>query len=82
MCPESVRLAYNIASRNNKVTAQVIVANEFPMLKRDYGVMIVPKIWVNDRVYTDGAPPERLMLMALKQALNMNIQPGKLIISR
>jgi hypothetical protein len=45
-------------------------------------VVTLPKIWVNDRVYVDGAAPTRDMMALtlvgmIKQALDESIPPGK-----
>lgn len=41
-----------------RVTADVIVANDFPRLAERYEVMAVPKVVINDAVSFEGALPE------------------------
>jgi predicted DsbA family dithiol-disulfide isomerase len=41
-----------------RVTADVIVANDFPRLAERYEVMAVPKVVINDTVSFEGALPE------------------------
>jgi predicted DsbA family dithiol-disulfide isomerase len=41
-----------------RVTADVIVANDFPRLAERYDVMAVPKVVINDTVSFEGALPE------------------------
>jgi hypothetical protein len=45
-------------------------------------VVTVPKIWVNDKVYIDGAAPTRDMMALtlvgmIEQALDESVPPGK-----
>ena len=41
-----------------RVTADVIVVNDFPRLAERYEVMAVPKVVINDAVSFEGALPE------------------------
>ena len=41
-----------------RVTADVIVVNDFPQLAERYEVMAVPKVVINDTVSFEGALPE------------------------
>jgi hypothetical protein len=48
-----------------------------------FGVVTVPKIWVNDKIYIDGAAPSREMMAMtfvkmMEQALDPSIPKGKL----
>jgi hypothetical protein len=52
-------------------------------LSQDFDVTVVPKIWVNDKIYIDGAAPtremmEKALIMMIMQALDENNPPGKL----
>ncbi|MCJ7500177.1 thioredoxin family protein [bacterium] len=52
-------------------------------MSQKYKVVTVPKIWVNDKVFIDGAAPTREMMAAtfvrmIEQALDDSIPPGKL----
>lgn len=63
-----MRLAQHMAIASPHVTAQAIDASEFPELSRQYQVMAVPKVVINDRVQFEGALPEREFLNAVLQA--------------
>ncbi len=52
------------------------------MLSKEYEVVTVPKIWVNDKIYVDGAAPTRDMMALtlvkmIEQALDKSVPPGK-----
>jgi predicted DsbA family dithiol-disulfide isomerase len=59
-----------VASKN--VRADCIDAGEFPDLARQYRVMAVPKVVINDRVQFEGALPEREFLKAVLEAVGSN----------
>jgi hypothetical protein len=51
-------------------------------LSQQFEVVTVPKIWVNDRIYIDGAAPTRDMMATtfvkmIEQALDQSIPKGK-----
>jgi hypothetical protein len=51
-------------------------------LSQKFEVVTVPKIWVNDRIYIDGAAPTRDMMATtfvkmIEQALDQSIPKGK-----
>jgi len=51
-------------------------------LSQKFEVVTVPKIWVNDRIYIDGAAPTRDMMATtfvkmIEQALDPSIPKGK-----
>jgi predicted DsbA family dithiol-disulfide isomerase len=58
-----------LAMENEHITADAIDATEFPELSRQYQVMSVPKIVINDRVEFTGAQPEPAFIAAIQQAL-------------
>ncbi len=58
-----------MAIESERVTADVIEANEFPDLSDRYQVSGVPKIVINDRVELLGAQRENRLLEAVKAAL-------------
>lgn len=60
--------------------AQVFETREYPKVGDQFRVFVVPKLWFNDRVWVDGSAPERLMVVAARQALDTSIPPGVLII--
>ena len=52
-------------------------------MSQRFEVVTVPKIWVNDKVYIDGAAPSREMMAMtfvrmMEQALDPSIPKGKL----
>jgi glutaredoxin-like protein len=61
-CPVSAAMAHKFAAENEKITADVVDAGEFPQLAIKYGVMGVPKVVVNDKVEFVGAVPENVFL--------------------
>lgn len=51
-------------------------------MSQKFEVVTVPKIWVNDRIYIDGAAPTRDMMATtfvkmIEQALDQSIPKGK-----
>ncbi len=65
-----MRLAQHMAVASSQVRADCIEATEFPDLSRQYAVMAVPKIVINERVQFEGALPERQFLDAVLRAVN------------
>lgn len=57
-CPKAVRMAHMMAMESDKVTADMVMANEFPQLSNQYNVMAVPKIVINEDTSFEGAIPE------------------------
>jgi len=57
-CPKAVRMAHMMAMESDKVTADMVMANEFPQLSSQYNVMAVPKIVINEDTSFEGAIPE------------------------
>lgn len=55
-----------------RVTADVIEANDFPDMARLYQVRAVPRIVINDKVAFDGALPEQMFLTQIERALGSN----------
>ena len=51
-----------------RVTADVIVVNDFPQLGERYDVMAVPKVVIDDTVSFEGALPESEFLEFLAEA--------------
>ena len=47
-CPSAARTAHQLAMASPRVTADVIVANDFPELAERYGVMAVPRVVIDD----------------------------------
>jgi hypothetical protein len=68
------------------MTVLIYGSHEYPELSQKFEVVTVPKIWVNDKIFIDGAAPTREMMAAtfvrmIEQALDDSIPPGKLRIS-
>jgi len=57
-CPRAVRMAHMMAMESDRVTADVVMANEFPQLSNEYNVMAVPKVIINEDTSFEGAIPE------------------------
>ncbi len=65
------------------MTVLIYGSHEYPELSQKFEVVTVPKIWVNDKIFIDGAAPTREMMAAtfvkmIEQALDDSIPPGKL----
>jgi protein-disulfide isomerase len=58
-----------MAQVSERITADVIEANEFPALSQRFQVMSVPKTVVNGEQELIGAQPEARLLAAIKAAL-------------
>jgi len=68
-----------MAMESNRVTADVIEANEFGGYSARYAVQAVPKTVVNDRVEFLGAMPEARFLQEVLRAVvpeNGSAAPG------
>ena len=52
-----------------RVTADLVIANDFPHLAQRYDVMAVPKVVMNDVVSFEGALPEGEFVKALREAV-------------
>ena len=72
-----------MAGLSSKVTILIYGSREYVDLSQKFEVVTVPKIWVNDKIYIDGAAPTREMMAAtfvkmIEQALDESIPKGKL----
>jgi len=67
-CPRAVRTAHMMAMASTNVTADMVMANEFPHLVNRYGVMAVPKVVLNESTSFEGAIPEEDFLSFVMQA--------------
>lgn len=68
-CPSSAVLASRMAMKSERVTSEVIEANEFQELSRRFGVQGVPRTVINGNLYAEGALPESMVVNALRKAL-------------
>ena len=64
-----MRLAQHMSIASDRVRSECVEATQFPELSRQYQVMAVPKIVINDRVEFEGAIPERDFLNAVLKAV-------------
>ena len=48
MCPDTVVAAQHIAAKNKNVTAEIYDVHHFEKLKKQYNIMSVPCILIND----------------------------------
>ena len=64
-----MRTAHQLAMAGPRVTADLVVANDFPHLAQRYDVMAVPKVVMNDTVSFEGALPEADFVKALQDAV-------------
>jgi glutaredoxin-like protein len=67
-CTRAVRTAHMMAMESEKVTASMVMANEFPDLSNRYSVMAVPKVVLNEETSFEGAIPEEDFLSFVDQA--------------
>ncbi len=72
-----------MAYKSPRITTQIVGVHNFPEKSAEYQVTLVPKIWVNDRIYIDGAAPtpemmEMALVLMIKQSLDPSIPKGKL----
>jgi len=63
-----VRLAYQFAIANDKVTADGVEITGYPDLAQKYRVSSVPKTVINEKVEFVGAGPENMLLQHVQQA--------------
>jgi glutaredoxin-like protein len=57
-CPAAVRVGHQLALASERVTADMVMATEFPHVSQRYGVMAVPKVVINETRAFEGALPE------------------------
>jgi len=69
-CPRSVVLAHHMAMVSDRVTADMVEAQEFPDLSRKYKVMGVPRTVVNEDFHQEGAAPENMIIDLIRKAVS------------
>ena len=67
------------------MTVLIFGSHEYKELSQEFEVVTVPKIWINDRIYIDGAAPTREMMATtfvkmIEQALDQSIPKGKFLL--
>ncbi len=68
-CPSSAVMAHRMAAYSSKVNADVIEANEFMELSRQYQVQGVPRTVINETYSVEGSQPESYLIEGLKKHL-------------
>jgi glutaredoxin-like protein len=66
-CPRAVVLAHHMALLNERITADMVEAQEFPELSQKYRVMGVPRTIINEDHHQEGAAPENMILDLIKK---------------
>jgi glutaredoxin-like protein len=69
-CPRAVILAHKLALASDKITADVVEANEFPELSNRYQVYGVPRTVINEVVHIEGALPEAELVAKMMKVLD------------
>lgn len=67
-CPRAVHTAHMLAIASDNITADMVMAPEFPHLANRYDVMSVPKVIINEKISFEGAVPEEEFVDFLMQA--------------
>ena len=67
-CPRAVHTAHMVAIASESITADMVMAPEFPHLANRYDVMAVPKVIINEKISFEGAVPEEEFVNFLMQA--------------
>jgi glutaredoxin-like protein len=68
-CPSAAVLASRMARLSDRVRSEVIEANEFPELSREFRVQGVPRTVINGIFFAEGSLPENMMVNALRAGL-------------
>ncbi len=66
-CPKAVILAHHMAMVSDKVTADMVEAQEFPEMSQKYKVMGVPRTVINEKYHQEGAAPEKMIIQLLEK---------------
>jgi glutaredoxin-like protein len=64
-CPQAVLLAHRLALASDRITADMVEAQEFPELANRYEVYGVPRTVINETVHLEGARPEAAVVAEL-----------------
>jgi glutaredoxin-like protein len=70
-CPRAVILAHHMAMVSDRVTADMVEAQEFPEMSQKYKVMGVPRTVINEKYHQEGAAPEKMIIQLIK-----NVEAG------
>jgi len=74
-CFPAVILAHQMALESDRITADMVEAEEFPSLAIKYKVMGVPRTVVNETHHQEGAAPERMIMDLIKKAETEGARP-------
>jgi glutaredoxin-like protein len=72
-CPTAVHGAHVLARGSERVTADMVMAGEFPDLAQRYGVMAVPKTVINGTHAFEGAVPDEDVVRAVLEAVGAEV---------
>jgi glutaredoxin-like protein len=61
-CSSAVAMAHRMALENDRITADMVNAQEFPQLAQKYSVFAVPKVVINEAIQFEGSLPEDTFL--------------------
>jgi glutaredoxin-like protein len=70
-CAPAAMLAHRMALESDHITADIINAQEFPMIAQRYNVYAVPKIVINETIQFEGSPSESSFLDKIKAAVSL-----------
>jgi alkyl hydroperoxide reductase subunit F len=69
-CPQAVYAAHQLAFVNERITADMVEASEFPGLSKTYDVSGVPKTMINGRAGFTGALPVQSVYLEIVKAVD------------
>ena len=67
-CSAAVAMGHRLAYESEKITADMVNAQEFPQLVQKYNVFAVPKVVINETTQYEGALPEDKFLEKVFQS--------------
>lgn len=70
-CSTAVAMAHRMALENDAITADMVNAQEFPILTQKYNVFAVPKIVINEEVQFEGSVPEDVFVSNVEKSLGI-----------
>ena len=70
-CSSAVAMAHRMALENDTITADMVNAQEFPILSQKYNVFAVPKIVINEEVQFEGSVPEDVFVSNVEKSLGI-----------
>jgi glutaredoxin-like protein len=70
-CSSAVAMAHRMALENDAIRADMVNAQEFPILSQKYNVFAVPKIVINGEVQFEGSVPEDVFVSNVEKSLGI-----------